>query len=91
MELESETLFAGTWDNVEAILKRILIILSETFDKNTDFEAVSEKKQRLGRSFSSIVVLTDFSWLFLIVTNIDQCPTELSDIMSKPNLSKYEN
>ena len=45
MELESETLFASTWDNVEAILKRILIILSETFDKNTDFEAISEKYQ----------------------------------------------
>ena len=42
MELESEILFASTWDNVEAKLKRILVILSETFDKNTDFEAASE-------------------------------------------------
>ena len=42
MELESEILFASTWDNVEDILKRIFIILSETFDKNTDFKAVSE-------------------------------------------------
>ena len=32
MELESETLFASTQDNVEAILNRLLIILSETFD-----------------------------------------------------------
>ena len=45
MELESETLFASTWDNVEAILKRVLMLLSGTFDKNTDFEAVSEKYQ----------------------------------------------
>ena len=38
MELESRTSLASTWDNVEPILKRILIFVSETFDKNTDFE-----------------------------------------------------
>ena len=66
MELESETLFASTWDNVEAILKRILIILSETFDKNTDFEAVSEKIPVIGQV---IFVICSSDRFFLAISH----------------------
>ena len=38
MESESKTSLASTWDNVEAIFKRVIHFVSETFDKNTNFE-----------------------------------------------------
>ena len=49
MESESETLFASTWDNVEAILNRILIILSETFDKKYGFRGGLRKIPVIGQ------------------------------------------
>ena len=38
MGLGSKTLLASTYDNVEAIFKRILIFISETFDKIKRFQ-----------------------------------------------------
>ena len=43
MELRSKNSLASTYDNVEAIFKRILILISETYDKINMFQ-VSEAR-----------------------------------------------
>ena len=43
MESGSKTSLASTYDNVEAICKRILIILSDTFDNIDIFQGVEAK------------------------------------------------
>ena len=43
MELGSKKSLASTYDNVEAIFKRILIFISETFDKINIFQGSEAK------------------------------------------------
>ena len=48
------------------------------------------KIQVIGQVILSIVVLTDYSWLFLIATDKHQCLNDIITISFKPNLIKYE-
>ena len=58
--------------------------------KKTDFREARQESYKIlviGQAILSVVVLTDYSWLFLTAIVIHQC---LIAITSKPNLIKYE-
>ena len=93
MKSGSKTSLASTYDNVEAICKRILIFLSDTFDNINIFRETRQKSckiQVIGQVILSIVVLTDYSRIFLRATDKHQCLNDVITISFKPNLIKYE-
>ena len=55
MELGSQNSLAGTYDNVEAILKRILIFISETFDTISKVRVLLNTSSSTGSSLDPIL------------------------------------
>ena len=79
MKLRSKNSLASTYDNVEAIFKRILIFISEIFDKMikyTDFREARQESYKIpviGQVILLLGMLTVYSWLLLIATDIHKC------------------